>query len=43
MRVGKTDLVRFVWVGSIHRCVGVHEDMATVANMKHNSSEHHVK
>ena len=43
MREGRMrDSVRLVWVGSMHRCASVHEDMTTLTKMKLNTSEQHV-
>ena len=40
---GMSDSVRLVWVGSMHRRVGIHEAMTTLTNMKRNTSEQHVE
>ena len=40
---GMTDSIRLVWVGNMHRRVGIHEAMTILTNLKRNTSEQHVE
>ena len=40
---GMTDSVRLVWVGRMHRRVGIYETMTTLSTMKRDTSEQHVQ
>ena len=40
---GITESVRLLWLGSMHRCAGVHDAMTTLTKLKLRTSEQHVE
>ncbi len=40
---GVTETVRLQWIYSLHKCAAVHNAMTTATNLKHKTSEQHVK